>query len=62
MFGYERGALIGQSIELLVPHRLLDRHTHHRRDPRLHGFMQWAQGLRHLVADATVLNFPLMSS
>ena len=39
MFGYERGALIGQPIELLVPHRLLDRHIHHRHDyaeaPRL---------------------------
>ena len=39
MFGYERGALIGQPIELLVPHRLLDRHTNHRHDyaeaPRL---------------------------
>lgn len=31
MFGYERGELIGQSIELLVPAPLRERHVQHRR-------------------------------
>jgi two-component system CheB/CheR fusion protein len=31
MFGYERGELIGQPIELLVPPQLRERHAQHRR-------------------------------
>ena len=32
LFGYDRGQLIGQRVEMLVPDRFRQRHTHHRDD------------------------------
>ena len=31
-FGYSRGELIGQPVEMLVPERLRTQHVHHRHD------------------------------
>ena len=30
MFGYEQGELVGQSIDILVPHAIRERHIQHR--------------------------------
>jgi PAS domain S-box-containing protein len=32
MFGYDRGELLGQSVDMLVPDRFRDRHPHYRED------------------------------
>lgn len=53
MFGYERGALLGQPIELLIPERFQRAHTEHRRGyaaaprPRAMGSGLDLHGRRH---------------
>lgn len=32
LFGYEKNELINQKIEVLIPHRFSDKHTHHREE------------------------------
>jgi two-component system, sensor histidine kinase len=59
MFGYERGALIGQPIELLVPHRLLNRHTHHRRDSEAPRLRAMGAGLTSLGRRRDGTEFPI---
>ncbi len=49
MFGYEHGEIVNQSIDMLVPHNVRERHSQHR--------MAYAQGphLRHMGAGLSLL-------
>ena len=44
LFGYERDELTGKKIEILIPRRLAEKHTHYAKNTdNIHTPVQWAQ-------------------